>query len=213
MLWSERAKAEVRNAARTWFGTLTFRPEVHVRFINLARQRLAVQGVDFDSLPFGEQFSELHRQAGGEITKYVKRLRKECVDPFRMICVAEHHKSGLPHYHLLIHELTEGSVKHSALSSQWQLGFEKWRLITDLNQAGYVCKYLSKASVARVRASAGYGEALAIAERDILDFQSMTPQAPSLPHPAKQDEASPSGEPGGSEGGSDSAPPGGRGAF
>lgn len=158
--WTARANAESVVAVRNWFGTLTLRPEAHLHYANRARRRLSKQGVDFDALPFGEQFIERHREIGRELTKYVKRVRKETRAQFRFIMVAEHHKSGLPHYHCLVHE-HKGSVTHAALSKQWSLGFEKWRLVGPEERAvRYVTKYLAKASVARVRASVRYGYAL-----------------------------------------------------
>lgn len=165
-MWSTRAKAETQAAKRTWFGTLTLRPEAHVIMRSRARVRLATQGIDFDSLPIGEQFILHHHQCSIEITKYLKRVRKESAAQFRYLLVAEHHQSGLPHYHVLIHEHV-GAVKHATLAKQWLLGFEKYRLVTDLREATYLCKYLSKATVARVRASVRYGETFSnIADED-----------------------------------------------
>lgn len=156
--WSARARAETRSSVRTWFGTLTMRPDAHMTMLSRARVRLAHQGVDFDKLPFGEQFIERHKESSVELTKYLKRVRKESGAKIRYLMVAEHHKSGLPHYHLLVHEQDKDcGVKHATLSNQWSLGFEKWRLVTDLREATYLCKYLSKATVARVRASGAYG--------------------------------------------------------
>ena len=153
--WRIRASAECRIAPRTWFGTLTLNAQA--QFINLstARLRLAGQGVDFDTLPVAEQFSELARTVGPEITKWLKRVRKS-VGPFRYILVVEAHKSGLPHFHCLIHEVAN-PVLHRVLSSTWRLGFTNFKLIDDDRHAGYVCKYLSKSSLARVRASKDYG--------------------------------------------------------
>lgn len=157
MTWVLRAKAETGAARRTWFGTLTLRPEAHVAVTSKARVNLAKQGVDFDALPFGEQFTERHKYASREVTLYLKRVRKQSGAFLRVLCVAEHHKSGLPHYHLLVHEFDALGVKHSVLSKQWLAGFEKWRLVTSLSEATYLCKYLSKSTVARVRASRDYG--------------------------------------------------------
>lgn len=157
-MWKARALSETRIASRTWFGTLTLRPEAHVTMLSRARVALGKQGIDMDALTFGEQFILHHNECSIEITKYLKRVRKETGAHFRYLLVAEHHKSGLPHYHMLVHEQDGyGLVKHKALSRQWLLGFEKWRVITDLQEATYLCKYLSKASVARVRASRAYG--------------------------------------------------------
>lgn len=161
MLWRSRAERETRAALRTWFGTLTLSPAAHQTMVSKARARLGAQGVDFDALPYGEQFRERHREISREITKYLKRVRKESGE-LRFLMVAEHHKSGLPHYHLLVHERDALGVKHRTLSTQWKLGFEKWRLLTDLREASYLCKYLAKATVARVRASGAYGEATSL---------------------------------------------------
>lgn len=167
-MWTARAVAEVQAAARTWFGTLTFRPDAQVRFMNLARERLRHQGLDYDALAFGDQFAELVRHAGAEVTMYLKRVRKEAGTSFRYLCVAEHHKSGLPHFHLLVHEQQSGDLKHAILSKQWQrCGFEKWRLASTHAEAAYLCKYLSKTSVARVRASERYGEGFAHSQNDV----------------------------------------------
>lgn len=157
MIWEQRAKAEVQAAQRTWFGTLTLRPEAHATMGSRARVRLSRQGIDFDALPFGEQFLERHREINVEITKYLKRVRKQSPLGFRYLLVVEHHKSGLPHYHMLVHELVDGAVKYAVLADQWQLGFEKWKVVADMRQATYLCKYLSKATIARVRASVAYG--------------------------------------------------------
>lgn len=170
-MWTARAVTEVQASARTWFGTLTYAPQQQSRFINLSRARLLRQGVDFDALPFGEQFTELCRHAGAEVTMYLKRVRKESGASFRYLCVAEHHKSGLPHYHLLVHERHEGDLKHAVLSKQWRrCGFEKWRLASTTAEAAYLCKYLSKTSVARVRASASYGEPLGVAIENLREI-------------------------------------------
>jgi hypothetical protein len=157
-LWSSRAKAEYDNSPRTWFGTLTLRDEEQFRFLSLARKRLDEQGVDYDQLPFGEQFILRHQQISLELTKYMKRIRKESNASFRYLIVAEQHKSGNPHYHLLLHEKDMFTpVKWRTLARQWTFGFTKWKLINDPNVATYTCKYLSKSSAARVRASLGYG--------------------------------------------------------
>jgi hypothetical protein len=165
LTWAARAKAETQVALRTWFGTLTLKPEEQVRFLNQARMRLREQGFDFDQLPFGEQFTERHKQISPHITRYLKRVRKESQAKFRFLCVAEHHKSGDPHYHLLVHEHSQCGVKHATLASQWLLGFEKWRLVSTVGEATYLTKYLAKATVARVRASGAYGKGLSHSEK------------------------------------------------
>lgn len=160
-MWAHRAKAETSLSRRTWFGTLTLRPDEQWRFLTQARVDLAEQGIDFDALPYGEQFTERHKRIGVEITKYLKRVRKRSGATIRLLCVAEHHQSGDPHYHMLVHEHCEAGVRHQVLAEEWKLGFEKWRLVTRVDRASYLCKYLSKSSVARVRASRDYGHGLA----------------------------------------------------
>lgn len=177
MLWRTRAEHETRAALRTWFGTLTLNPAAHMTMVSRARVRLAQQGIDFDDLPIGEQFIERHREISREITKYLKRVRK-ISGQFRFLMVAEHHKSGLPHYHVLVHERDAHGVKHRVLSSEWKLGFEKWRLLTDLREASYLCKYLAKATVARVRASGAYGQAYQIDPRSLTIAEGVKKRPP-----------------------------------
>lgn len=159
--WYGAAKREIAASGRTWFGTLTLSPENHFRMAAIAAAGLAKQGVDFDTLSAAEQYRERHRAISPEITKYLKRIRKSTDTALRFLCVAEVHESGLPHYHMLVHEppLAKG-VTHRTLSTKWQLGFERWRLSDPQNPiaaAKYLSKYLSKSMDARVRASQGYG--------------------------------------------------------
>lgn len=158
-LWTMRAKAEFDVAVRTWFGTLTLSPESAQYFLNTARWKDARQGIDFETLPETEQFLLWNREVQREVTKYLKRIRKESGASFRYLCVTEVHKSGIPHMHMLLHEsVNGGQVKHATLSAQWRVGFERWRLAVDKRSAAYLCKYLSKDAMARVRASLHYGE-------------------------------------------------------
>lgn len=156
--WRTMCATETQASQRTWFGTLTLSPEHH--FIALARAclRLSRQGVDFNQLDGTEQFRERVREISPELTRYLKRLRKESGAKLRYCLVAERHKSGLPHWHMLVHEVGTTPVRHIALQSQWRLGFSNWKLVAD-NQAAahYVSKYLSKCADARVRASLHYG--------------------------------------------------------
>lgn len=157
-MWSLKAKVEYHQAYRTWFGTLTFRPEVHHALLERARHRLARQGVDFDTMSLVEQFAERHAECGREITLYLKRVRKQSRAAMRYLLVAEAHKSGLPHYHMLVHESDPTSpLRHALLSGCWNHGFEKWRLVSDERECAYVTKYLGKSKSARLRASLRYG--------------------------------------------------------
>lgn len=164
--WRMRAVSEFRmNPGRTWFGTLTFSPENHMAILNECRvgnirkpDRLpnSMQGIDHDSLPETERFAALVAASGYRVGNMFKRLRKEGHE-FRYLLVAEAHASGRPHYHLLVHEKGEPIPKRQ-LEAQWaREGFSSWRLVKDDRAASYVCKYLAKSALARVRASLDYG--------------------------------------------------------
>lgn len=160
-LWRDRALIEFSRCARTWFGTLTCAPHVHNQFLNMCRARESKSGVNFDTLPASEQIMLQHRLVSVEITKYLKRVRKEAKTRFRFLLVMEtvpNHQDGLPHYHVLVHEpLGMAPVTKRVLAGQWRLGFEKFRLVSDPAEVRYVCKYISKDTGARVRASLDYG--------------------------------------------------------
>lgn len=165
-LWRLRALREWKIAPRTWFGTLTLQPEVQHKFLAQARAREISQGVDFDALSEVEQFRCRHREISREITKYLKRVRKEAAAPLRYLLVAEAHKSGAPHYHILVYEVDDARpVRQKTLRDQWTLGFSRWKLVEDEKAATYVCKYLNKDARARVRASVEFG--LDVLERSV----------------------------------------------
>lgn len=165
--WRHRMTEELRYAVRSWYGTLTLRPAIQYRVLVEARQYMRKRGVDFDTLSDDEQFRIRARFALKEVTKYIKRFRKAAYgpkgkSPFRWICVTERHKSGLPHFHMLVHEMEMRPIPHRILAGTWGLGFEKWRLVKlDENPkvvAGYLCKYLTKDFSTRIRCSEKYGE-------------------------------------------------------
>lgn len=157
-MWALRARSEVLASLRTWFGTITLAPENHFRMLTQARQRLHRGGTVFEALSEREQFAERHRETSAEITKWLKRVRHHAKVPLRVLLVVERHKSGLPHYHCLVHE-TIGAVTYRQLSSTWPHGFVNFKLVDthDTKCAYYVTKYLAKSAEARVRASLGYG--------------------------------------------------------
>lgn len=159
-LWAARAKSELAVSPRTWFGTFTLAPWAHSQIAMRARVRLGETGSDFEVLSDEEQFSERNKEIFRELTLYLKRVRKVSGAKLRYCLVAEAHKSGLPHYHILVHEASAAHVTKAVLKDQWKLGFTKWNLVPDTEQgkaAWYVCKYLAKDARARVRASLGYG--------------------------------------------------------
>lgn len=169
VLWSNRAKIERSLSSRTWMGTLTLNPTSQHITLNQTRVRLAKGGTDYEALTVEEQFAEHVKTIGVEITKYFKRVRKSTGAPIRYLLVAEHHKSGLPHFHCLVHERSPDTpVRHASLASNWRLGFEHFKLVHSSKGVSYVTKYLTKSAAARVRASLYYGkpdEALRSAKR------------------------------------------------
>lgn len=157
-MWRLRAIAEWRLSARTWLATMTLRPDAYVMLLSSARRRLDRGGTDWDGLPEHEKFCELEKEGFSNVQLWLKRLRKNTGSPIKYLSVTEAHKSGLPHWHLLIHEQREDKpIRHKSLSGSWHLGFDDYRLIADAKAAAYASKYLSKTFSARVRASTKYG--------------------------------------------------------
>lgn len=158
--WREAAQREMARAisrgARTWFGTLTLSPEQQALATYAA---IAAIGSDaFSKLTELERLPLRHDAVSRSLTLALKRLRKEMgAGAVRYLIVCEAHKSGLPHYHMLLHEVSSSTpVRKSALNDFWRLGFSQWRLAKP-EACAYVAKYLSKAALARVRASQHYG--------------------------------------------------------
>jgi hypothetical protein len=163
-LWRGRAKAEVLGSQRTWFGTLTMRPSSWFEFLNRARVAAASNGDDFEKIEVKEQQRLLSPILQHELSLYLKRIRKNSDARMRYLLVQEHHKSGIPHWHLLVHELPESPLITGRLLSTWPHGFSQWRLVppTETKHAAYICKYIAKSAISRVRASAGYGHNMAV---------------------------------------------------
>lgn len=143
--WAFRAVEEIDGACRTWFATFTFTPHNHSVLRMMTSRRLARGGTDLALLSATEQHVELSREYGAELTKYLKRIRKNSNAPLRYILVQEPHKSGLPHFHALIHETDpERPLRHRTLASGWKLGHTKFKLCEGSKTAWYVAKYLTK---------------------------------------------------------------------
>lgn len=156
--WQLRAQSEIEDASRTWFGTLTLKPEQQFRLVCLASASLMAGGTNYDGLSNDDQFKERVKPLVREIQLYFKRLRKAGCQ-FRYMIAVERHKSGAPHVHLLVHE-THEPVRHKTLSAQWRLGFSKFNLVAEgegPQAARYVSKYLTK-SLSRMLVSAAYGK-------------------------------------------------------
>lgn len=118
MFWAKRAITEYQHAERTFFVTLTYRPEVDAEIDALARISLAERGVDFDLLPPVEMFRARVRYGGFWVTRYLKRIREGVTGrpkpQLRYLLIAEAHESaktslakrGRPHWHGLFHEIS-----------------------------------------------------------------------------------------------------------
>ena len=158
--WRMRVVAELSaSPGRSWFGTITLSPHHHSMMLFRARARLRARGTIWEGLSEAEQYAERLRETGRELTLWMKRVRKESNATLRYCLVAEQHKSGLPHYHIVVHEV-DGPVTHRTLSNQWALGFTKFNVVAhgdEAKTARYVAKYLTKAASCRIRASAFYG--------------------------------------------------------
>lgn len=155
--WWFRAKAEMAFAPRTWFATLTYAPDqVYLRTI-LARRKCEGKGIDFDALSPDDQYPHLADECGKDLTLMMKRLRKNARGPLRYIFVGEAHKSGVPHFHALIHEVKENAATYDVLKRSWPHGHSAFKL-ADPKAVSYVAKYISKDARTRVRASEHYGK-------------------------------------------------------
>lgn len=158
-LWTARAQSECQIASRTWFATLTLRPEAQQYYLAKARHAAAEINEDFDLWPEKRRFRHHVKQMTPEITRYFKRCRKKYTGRLRYLFVSEAHKSGHPHFHALIHEFGP-TITERDLTRKWLLGFSKFRLVKSNREARYITKYLGKSLLARVRASRGYGSGL-----------------------------------------------------
>lgn len=160
-LWAARALQECAADERTWFVTLTLRPEEHYRAL---AQGLSLAGVTSatDETEFTIRVLAVQRW----LTLALKRLRKNTGARIRYLACYEKHASGLPHLHMILHE-REGSVRKQDVQYVWTHGFSNVKLLKEPKQVWYACKYLGKSKEARVRASLHYGKTPAgIAKRD-----------------------------------------------
>jgi len=155
--WRLKAELETKRAPRTWFCTFTLRPDEQFRAESMARDIDANTGGVFELRGEDDQFRKVCSVVGQEITRFVKRVRKESGVPLRYLFVTERHKSGLPHWHALIHEVNPAQpLRKAVLKGQWKLGHSHVKL-AEPSAARYLCKYLSKDLATRVRSSLNYG--------------------------------------------------------
>jgi len=170
--WRERAATEIAaaryNSHRTWFVTFTFKGDFHL-------YALGALGLSRDNWP------QVAGIANQRVTLWLKKVRK--TSNFRYMIALEAHKSGVPHLHALLHETSsEKPIREREMRRCWrQNGFLQAKLVDPSIDAGiisnYVCKYISKALLARVRASKGYG-------RTTLEVAATTGSVLDIPLPA-----------------------------
>lgn len=159
--WYHRAKFEMSVAPRTWFGTLTYAPEEILRRQIIAERKAHASIGDWAQLDADQRFKALLEVCSKDVSLALKRLRKASPGLLRYLTVSERHKSGLPHFHILIHERTMSATTHAKLKACWTAGFSDFKL-AEPETAGYVAKYISKDASARVRASLHYGSQSAL---------------------------------------------------
>ncbi len=144
--WYFRAIAELWTAQATWFLTFTLAAQPSVA-------------------------------SYGDVQKFLKRYRKLFQHTqrqhIRYLFVTEQHKSGVDHYHALIH--VNADTTRRDLENVWTLGFSKCLLLASIRSSEkphpinkrvdwnseysrrtmYTCKYVGKTG--RIRASQRYG--------------------------------------------------------
>lgn len=164
-VWSARAIVEYRNSARTWLGTFTLSADEHEMVRHLCVSEASKQHLVFERLHPDERFRRRHGKISKWLTLWLKRVRKNSGARMRYMMVCEAHRSGLPHYHALIHESDIAQpVRKRILELAWPHGFTNFKLLeeNESRAATYACKYLSKSILARVRASIDYGKQIEI---------------------------------------------------
>ena len=164
--WKLRAMAEIGRSARTWFVTLTWRPEDRIR---------AEYAMEEPNATGEERFRALLKAVSPAVNLWLQRMRKglrtegETSVSFRYLLVWEAHTDGFPHAHLLIHEQEGQVLTKRRIQREWKSGFSNCRLVAsadpdDLHKsAAYTCKYIAKTMLVRVRASFSYGASAASA--------------------------------------------------
>lgn len=118
MFWKARAFTEYERHFRTFFGTLTLRPEIDAQLDAEAVVRLHKRGVDFYALDPDELFRVRVKVGGELLTDWLKRVREAVAyrdgqrPALRYLLIAEPHngaktsdaKRHRPHWHVLLHE-------------------------------------------------------------------------------------------------------------
>ena len=167
-VWSQRALAESEASHRTWFVTLTTSPQYDFVVDTVAGGRVD----NFGMLSPAKKFALRSRVLGDEVTKYLKRVRKNTGHRLRYLLVTEQHDSEetspekrfRPHLHLLVHEFAGQQIAKRQIRENWHHGHSHAKLVGGDWAAWYVTKYISKANDARVRASLKYGSTSSAAD-------------------------------------------------
>jgi len=172
--WMARAAAETEAAHRTWFITPTTRwGEIH-------------------------DPQEARKWLSAAFQRALKRLRKATAPKgvkIRFWAVQELHKSGMPHWHALLHQIGPTPLLKVDIEEAFApVGFTRPRLVKDGRKAiFYIAKYMTKSASeeTRVRASLNYGEASQ--HKDAQDMLACPQRVVS--DPAGSDHSSPPGGP------------------
>lgn len=189
--WRQRALQEYSACSaaggRTWLVTLTYSPDYWVQLLALARSYCSMQGVNFDELPDMEKFRACVAETGGEFDRFGKRIRgTRPPRPFRYLWVSERHKSGVLHWHGLVHECDpELPLRKAHIQRAWYCGFSNVKLVKTQGAALYVTKYISKEVHMRVRASQMYGDFAYGKIFNDLDRRSALLAGRGVPDPSK----------------------------
>lgn len=164
IMWRDRSLSEYHASHRTWLCTLTLAPGTYAHLLSKARFWLKSRGVEYEGIPELDRWLAVEKFGFDDVQLWLKRIRKNSGVPLRYLAITEAHKSGVPHWHVLLHEPTEQPLRHAKLKGSWENGFANYKLVADARSAGYVTKYLSKEMRARVRASQKYGGGMARAQ-------------------------------------------------
>jgi hypothetical protein len=183
--WAALMQTELAAAVRSWMWTLTLHPDYRHLLVSRSMLRLEHGGTVWEHLSEDQQFAELVADLYREVQRAFKRLRK-AGHLVRYVAIAEPHKDGFPHLHVLVHEhgkpFAEDEKGHAtALEREWKCGFSYTKLICERDPgtrrpkgppvgrnhpcsdtlgkvSRYVAKYLAKTLGCRIRASQGYGK-------------------------------------------------------
>ena len=105
--WAERAVLEFISTEarerRTWFGTLTLKPQQAAMLLARADKRARQRGETFNATD-KDAWTHLALAGSPLVTAYLKRVRKAAVSTLRYVVVAEPHKSGLVHQQMPVHQ-------------------------------------------------------------------------------------------------------------